>query len=62
MASRMAPLFLGLVMVVGVLFALEFVMVGQAVRYTTAGHVVVFLYSAPVFAALGLHLKLPEER
>ena len=49
-------------LVVGALFALEFVMVGQAVRYTTAGHVVVFLYSAPVFAALGLHLKLPEER
>ena len=49
-------------LLVGVLFALEFVMVGQAVRYTTAGHVVVFLYSAPVFAALGLHLKLPAER
>lgn len=49
-------------LLVGGLFALEFVMVGQAVRYTTAGHVVVFLYSAPVFAALGLHLKLPEER
>ncbi len=47
---------------VGVLFALEFVLVGQAVRHTTAGHVVVFLYSAPVFAALGLHLKLPAER
>lgn len=49
-------------LLVGVLFALEFVMVGQAVRLTTAGHVVVFLYSAPVFAALGLHLKLPQER
>ncbi|MEG2048800.1 MAG: DMT family transporter, partial [Comamonas sp.] len=49
-------------LLVGVLFALEFVMVGQAVRNTTAGHVVVFLYSAPVFAALGLHLKLPQER
>lgn len=49
-------------LLVGVLFALEFVMVGQAVRLTTAGHVVVFLYAAPVFAALGLHLKLPSER
>lgn len=49
-------------LIVGVLFALEFVLVGQAVRHTTAGHVVVFLYSAPVFAALGLHLKLPAER
>lgn len=49
-------------LLVGFLFALEFVMVGQAVRLTTAGHVVVFLYAAPVFAALGLHIKLPSER
>ncbi|MEG1734078.1 MAG: DMT family transporter [Comamonas sp.] len=49
-------------LLVGALFALEFVLLGQAVRLTTAGHVVVFLYSAPVFAALGLHLKLPAER
>ncbi len=29
---------------------------------TRAAHVVVFLYTAPVFAALGLHLRLPAER
>lgn len=46
----------------GALFALEFVLVGEAVRHTSAGHVVVFLYTAPVFAALGLHWKLPNER
>lgn len=46
----------------GVLFALEFLLVGEAVRHTSAGHVVVFVYTAPVFAALGLHWKLPNER
>jgi drug/metabolite transporter (DMT)-like permease len=46
----------------GALFALEFLLVGQAVQHTTAAHLVVFLYTAPVFAALGLHWKLPSER
>ena len=47
---------------VGMLFALEFLFVGQGLRYTSASHMVVFLYTAPVFAALGLHWKLPVER
>ena len=46
----------------GLCFALEFLLVGEAVRHTSAGHVVVFVYTAPVFAALGLHWKLPNER
>lgn len=46
----------------GAFFALEFMLVGEAVRHTSAGHVVVFVYTAPVFAALGLHWKLPNER
>jgi len=46
----------------GVLFALEFLFVGEGLRYTNASHMVVFLYTAPAFAALGLHLFLPEER
>lgn len=46
----------------GLLFALEFLFVGAGLMYTSAAHMVVFLYSAPVFAALGLHLKLPSER
>lgn len=46
----------------GLLFALEFLLVGEAVLHTSSGHVVVFLYTAPVFAALGLHWKLPNER
>lgn len=47
---------------VGVLFGLEYFCVGEALRYTSAAHVVVFLYTAPVFAALGLHWKLASER
>ena len=49
-------------MLVGFLFALEFLFVGEGLRYTTASHMVVFLYTAPIFAALGLHWKLPVER
>ncbi|MGQ0711215.1 MAG: DMT family transporter [Rhodoferax sp.] len=49
-------------LVVGVLFALEFLLVGEGLRHTTASHMVVFLYTAPMFAALGLQAKLPNER
>ncbi|WP_417695217.1 DMT family transporter [Pseudomonas sp.] len=49
-------------LLVGLLFALEFVMVGEGLRHTTASHMVIFLYTAPMFAALGLHWKLPSER
>ncbi|MYN12816.1 EamA family transporter [Pusillimonas sp. TS35] len=48
--------------VTGVLFGLEFVMVGQGLQYTSAAHSIVFLYTAPIFAALGLQWKLPSER
>jgi drug/metabolite transporter (DMT)-like permease len=47
---------------VAALFAAEFLFAGEALRYTSASHVVVFLYTAPIFAALGLHAKLPSER
>ena len=47
---------------VGLLFAVEFLFVAQGLLYTTASHMSVFLYTAPVFAALGLHWLLPEER
>lgn len=46
----------------GLLFAFEFFLVGEALEHTSAAHVVVFLYTAPIFAALGLHWKLPAER
>lgn len=48
--------------VVGLLFGLEFLLVGEGLRHTSASHMVVFLYTAPIFAALGLHWKLPAER
>ena len=47
---------------VGALFALEYLLVGDGLRFTSAAHMVVFLYTAPVFAALGLQWKLPSER
>lgn len=46
----------------GVLFAAEFLLIALALTYSTAGHVAVFLYTSPVFSALGLHLMLPSER
>lgn len=48
--------------VVGALFALEYLLVVEALCLTHASHVVVFLYTAPLFAALGLHARLPAER
>ncbi|MFA5596365.1 MAG: DMT family transporter [Pusillimonas sp.] len=49
-------------LLVGFLFALEFLLMGEGLRYTTASHMTVFLYTAPFFAAIGLHWRLPEER
>ncbi|WP_084612668.1 DMT family transporter [Pseudogulbenkiania sp. MAI-1] len=46
----------------GTLFALEFLLIAEALRLTSASHVVVFLYTAPVFSALGLHWRIPEEK
>jgi len=47
---------------VALLFGLEFLLVAEGLRHTSASHMVVFLYTAPMFAALGLHWKLPAER
>jgi drug/metabolite transporter (DMT)-like permease len=44
----------------GLMFSLEFIFAGQALVHTTAAHTVVFLYTAPIFTALGLQF-LPEE-
>ena len=48
--------------IMGSCFAGEFLCVAEALRFTTASHVAVLLYTAPLFAAVGLGLKLPEER
>lgn len=49
-------------MLVGTLFAIEFLLVGEGLRHTSASHMVVLLYTAPIFVALGLHWKQPAER
>jgi drug/metabolite transporter (DMT)-like permease len=49
-------------LLVGFFFGLEFLLVGEGLRFTSASHMVVFLYTAPIFVALGLHWKLPAER
>lgn len=46
----------------GVLFAAEFLFVGEGLRHTQASHIAVFLYTSPVFTALGLHWLVPAER
>lgn len=46
----------------GALFASEFGLIALALGYTTASHVSVFLYTAPIFAALGLHFLVPNEQ
>jgi drug/metabolite transporter (DMT)-like permease len=45
----------------GFLFSVEFILAGEALLHTTAAHTVVFLYTAPIFTALGLQF-IPEER
>lgn len=47
---------------IGVLFALEYLFMGEGLRFTSASHMGIFLYTAPIFTALGLHVGLPEER
>ena len=47
---------------VGALFGLEWGMIGEGLKYTSASHVVVFVYTAPIFTALGLHYWRPDER
>lgn len=53
---------LGPGILVGLGFTAEFVFVAWGLSYTLASHMSVFLYTAPVFAALGLHLLVPGEQ
>jgi drug/metabolite transporter (DMT)-like permease len=46
----------------GVLVAVEFVFIYFGLGHTAASRMSVFVYLAPVFAALGLHLFVPGER
>jgi len=49
-------------LMLGTLFSLEFLFVAEGLRYTTASHMAVFLYTAPIFTALILQRFLPAER
>jgi drug/metabolite transporter (DMT)-like permease len=46
----------------GALFAAEFLFIAEGLRHTSASHMAVFLYTSPVFTALGLAFRLPSER
>lgn len=47
---------------VGLLFAMEFLLVALSISRTATGHITLFLYTAPLFTAVGLHFLLREER
>lgn len=47
---------------VGLGYTAEFAFVAIGLNYTYASHMSVFLYTAPVFAAIGLHLFVPGEQ
>ena len=49
-------------LLVGLGFAAEFAFIAWGLTYTLASHMSVFLYTAPIFAALGLHLWVPGEQ
>jgi drug/metabolite transporter (DMT)-like permease len=46
----------------GVVFSVEFFFVAEGLKLTSAAHMSVFLYTAPIFTALTLHRFLPAER
>jgi drug/metabolite transporter (DMT)-like permease len=46
----------------GALFAGEFLFIAEGLRHTSASHMAVFLYTSPVFTAIGLHLLVAAER
>lgn len=52
---------LGHGIVIGLLFAGEFIFIYWGLVLTTASHSVIFLYTAPFFVALAAHLFLPDE-
>jgi drug/metabolite transporter (DMT)-like permease len=47
---------------VGLMFAFEFIVLFVALQWTTAARASVFLYTAPFFVALGAMVLLPHER
>lgn len=48
--------------IIGIMFAVEFLFVGVGLEHTSASHMVVFLYTSPIFTALGMHFVHADER
>lgn len=66
-AARGVPLFrrdgtLGYGVLIGLLFASEFVFIYWGLTLTTASRAILFIYTAPFVVALGAHFLLPGER
>ena len=49
-------------LLLGAMFAAEFIFIYAGLAFTTASRSVIFLYSAPFFVALGAHWFIPGER
>jgi drug/metabolite transporter (DMT)-like permease len=65
--ARGIPIFrrdgtLGAGLAAGALFAAEFLFIFAGLKHTGASRMVVFIYLAPCFTALGLHRLVPGER
>ena len=65
--SRRVPLFerdgtLWWGLVVGLMFAMEFMLIYWALDFTHASRGVIFIYLAPFVVAIGAHMFLPDER
>lgn len=48
--------------IAGVMFATEFIAIAEGLRLTSASHMVVFLYTSPLFTSVGLHFLVAQER
>ena len=53
---------LGPGLLLGIVFSLEFLLVAEGLRFTSASHMSLFLYTAPIFTSLALHRMIPAER
>ena len=61
--DRWTPgLWRGAGLAVGLLYSLQLILLSQGLLWTSASHMTVFLYTAPFFAAIGLHVRFVEER
>lgn len=57
-----AGLWRGAGLAVGLLYSSQLILLSQGLLWTSASHMTVFLYTAPFFAAIGLHVRFVEER